>query len=74
MFAAWDPHAEFYVIRFEDDFNFDGLKPLDAPRKFRFETYYGAGSQSEVYKRMQEVGFELKLNQIWVEDDKVWLY
>ena len=74
VFAAWDPHAEFYVVRFEDNYNYDGSKSADEKRQFRFETYYGKGAQEQVYNRLKEVGLTLPLNDVWVDPDKMWLY
>ena len=74
VYAAYDPYAEFYVIRREKDYNYCGWKPEDAPRTFSFETFYGPGAQQEVYKRMKELGFPLTVNKKWVDQDKMWLY
>jgi hypothetical protein len=74
VYAAYDPYAEFYLIRHEKNYNYDGWKPADAPRTFSFETFYGPGAQQEVYKRMKELGFPLTVRKVWIDDDKMWLY
>jgi len=74
VYAAWDPYAEFYVIRHETDYNCDGYKPDNALRTFSFETYYGKGAQKEVFKRCKELGINLRFTQKWVPDDQVYLY
>lgn len=65
VYAAWSPYAEFYMIR-------TGWQ-LDLIGK-GIETYYGQGASDKVYKRCQELGINLSLNQIWVEPDHMWLY
>jgi hypothetical protein len=74
VYAAYDPYAEFYVIRKEINYNFSGWKPPDEARTFEFEVFYGPGSQKQVYKRMQELGVNWQLTDVWVDDNKLWLY
>ena len=63
VYAAWDPYAEFYLITFADS-KFDK----------KFETYYGAGAQIEVQKKLKELGFNLCLHTHWIEPEDMWLY
>lgn len=64
LYAAWLPYAEFYMIT--------GWGFRHLPN--RVETYYGPGSEKIVKKRATELGMVLFEKQVWVEDDKLWLY
>ena len=80
VYAAWDPYAEFYLIRFDQNYNWDGWTEPGVPPMFNFETYYGAGAHNEVIKRIQELGKVYdaikvpKLNNLWVKPEDMWLY
>ena len=65
VYAAWEPYAEFYMIRvgFELELQGHGV-----------ETYYGAGAQELVMKRMVELGYKMNVNKTWVEDEDLWLH
>jgi hypothetical protein len=63
VYAAWHPYAEFYLIR---------TGWWNAPDNI--ETYYGAGAQKLVQKRMKELGMRFNLHQHWVEPEDMWLY
>ena len=70
IYAAWTPHAEFYMIT-------TGWKPLQAGQRINdkfIETYYGAGAQQKVSQRAKELGMPLGTFTSWVDDDKLWLY
>jgi hypothetical protein len=78
IYAAWDPFAEFFLIRYETDYhtnpNYQDDRVKGLPRKFQFETYYGKGADQLVIKRAKELGVKLNLNKVWVEPDHMWLY
>lgn len=59
VYAAWDPYAEFYMI----------TNMRDA-----IETFYGPEAAKKVYNRSKELGQPLNVNQIWVDDEDVWLH
>lgn len=65
VYASYMPLAEFYLIC--TGLNMDGKTP-------RWETYYGAGAEAAVRKRMKELGFPYRLNPLWIDDDDVWLH
>jgi hypothetical protein len=64
VYAAWMPYAEFYMI----------CKGWDHKGDTLVETHYGAGSLEEIKKRARQLKIPLKLNQIWVEPEDMWLY
>lgn len=78
IYAAWDPFAEFFLIRHETDYHTnphwqdDRVKGL--PRKFQFETYYGKQAQKFVLKRAKELGVHLNFNKVWVDSEHMWLH
>lgn len=63
IYAAYQPYAEFYMIKHVD---YQGNAVLD--------TYYGAGAQDRIIKFMVEHNIPVSMNQVWVEDDELWLY
>ena len=79
IYAAWDPYAEFYVIRIDRDYiNLENYKWQEnvekGVRNFEFETYYGPGAGKEVEKRMDQLGIKYILKSYWVEPEDMWLY
>lgn len=78
IYAAWDPYAEFFLIRYETDYRTNPMYQLDrfngVPRKFQMETYYGQGAEKLVKARAKELGVNLHVNNLWVDPDKMWLY
>ena len=58
VWAAWDPYAEFYMI---------------THRMGALETFYGPAAAKKVYKRAKELGVDLVLHTLWVENDEMWL-
>lgn len=73
VYAAWDPYAEFYLIRLEKFYaGYDWS--ITGDRSFQFETYYGPGANKAVKKRMKELNIPVITNQIWVEPEDMWLY
>jgi len=61
VYAAWNPHAEYYLI----------TTPYE---KNTVETYYGAGANAKVIDRLKELGAAVSTNEIWVEPEQMWLY
>jgi len=64
LYAAWCPYAEFYMITHH----------LVLYKKNAVETYYGPGAEEEAYKRALQLGMPIRKNQVWVEDDELWLH
>jgi hypothetical protein len=75
VYAAWDPYAEYFVLRKELEYE-KVAWDVNHVRKFEFETFYGKGAQEALVKRMTELNIVryIKLNKIWVEPEKMWLY
>jgi hypothetical protein len=65
VFAAWLPYAEFYLIR-------KGWE--EEAKGFGWETYYGAGAQQKIQRRLIELNIPYSLSNVWVDDDEMWLY
>jgi hypothetical protein len=63
VYAAWDPYAEFYLI-----------KPPYNLRHLGFETYYGKGALKQVKKRLEELRIPVNFTKYWVEPENMWLY
>ena len=59
LYASWSPYAEFYLIT-------KGLQGV--------ETFYGKRSGELAYKRAKELGMQVSLGKVWVEDSDMWLY
>jgi len=64
VYASWSPYAEFYLITL----------PFFKYRENGFETYYGPGAQEAVQIRMRELNIPFSLNEVWVENEDMWLY
>lgn len=65
VYAAWQPHAEFYLFK----------PPWDMVQTgWGLETYYGANAGDRVFQRLKEFGITLPRNKVWVENDDLWLY
>jgi hypothetical protein len=65
VYAAWDPYAEFYMLRHNWRMTKAG---------YSIETFYGPGAQKNLQKRMKEMDFPFHTNQIWVEPEDMWIY
>lgn len=63
IYAAYEPYAEFYMIKYVDHY---GLSVLD--------TFYGPGSQDKIIKFMVENNIPFSTKKVWVEDEDLWLY
>ena len=65
VYAAWQPHAEFYMIK----------PPWDWLEKgWGLETYYGKLAAKRTYQRMLEFGVKMPTHSYWVENDEMWLH
>lgn len=58
VYAAWYPHAEFYMIIHKQDISL----------------YYGKGSYKAVIEKIKELGLPIGLNKVWVDKEDMWLY
>jgi hypothetical protein len=70
VYAAWTPHAEFYLLT-------TGWYPLKAGQRINdrmIETYYGAGSQKKIIKRTKELNIPINTYKSWVDPQDMWLY
>ena len=38
------------------------------------ETYYGTDAQNKVWSRANELGIKLPFNQVWVDQEDLWLF
>jgi hypothetical protein len=65
VYASYSPYAEFYLIC--TGVISDGKTP-------RWETYYGPGAEEKVKNRMREFKWPYPINQVWVDDEDLWLY
>ena len=65
VYAAWEPYAEFYMIRVGWQLEAQG---------WGVETYYGPGSMNMVVSRCKELSIPICINEQWVEPEDMWLY
>lgn len=65
VYASYSPYAEFYLIC--NGWVPDGKTP-------RMETYYGPGAEAIVRTRMQELNWPYPINQVWVDNEDMWLH
>jgi hypothetical protein len=65
VYAAWQPFAEFYMIR--------PNRALIA-KGYSIETFYGPEASKKLTVRAKHFNVNLKQNKIWVDADKTWLY
>mgnify|MGYP003981185943 CR=1 FL=1 len=68
IYAAYQPFAEFYMAKFPLDWLSEN------PTSLPYVTFYGPNAQTEIFKLAQQWGIKLPLNQLWVEDNEMWLY
>lgn len=64
LYAAYKPYAEFYLITGD---LYVSSTPL-------IETFYGKLAAQRAYERSIQLGMNIGLNKIWVDQDKMWLY
>ena len=78
FYAAWDPYAQFYLIRIEPEHwkNSYSTKANPHKRSFQFETYYGPGSEAIAVNRMKELTPHANFTRYehWIESDDMWLH
>lgn len=75
IYASWCPHAEFYMITAGGDYNNRPRIINGLPYSHRLiETFYGADAQKKVFDRAKELGINLPLHQVWVDQEDLWLY
>jgi hypothetical protein len=75
VYASWAPYAEFYLIT-------TGLKENTPPKIINglsywdknIETFYGPGAQTKVLARAKQLGINLNIHKVWIDDDQQWLY
>ena len=65
VYASYSPYAEFYLIC--NGWVSNGTTP-------RMETYYGPGAEAIVRTRMQELNWPYPTNQVWVDNEDMWLH
>ena len=63
VYASYIPYAEYYLIC-------TGWKDPNNPT---METYYGPGAEYKVMHRMQELNYPYPLNNVWVDNEDLWL-
>jgi hypothetical protein len=65
LYAAWQPYAEFYLVK----------PPWQMLEKgWGLETYYGPQASARAAARLKEFGIDLPKHKVWVEPDELWLY
>jgi len=62
VYAAWDPYAEFYLVR---------IPPYFGGLYGEVLTFYGPGSQQELYLYLKKKNIELPVYQTWVDDEDI---
>jgi len=78
VYAAWDPYAEFYLVTTGPNLKYqkqvvNSNGAVNYTDKF-FETYYGKGAQKQVQSKMKELNIPFVTNEIYVENEYVWLF
>lgn len=65
VYASWQPYAEFYMVK----------PPWEMLQSgWGMETYYGPMASEKVANRMKEFRITLPKNQIWIDNEDLWLY
>jgi hypothetical protein len=65
VYAAYDPYAEFYMIRVGWFLEAQG---------YGAEVYYGQGAMKKVMQRMTELNIPYSTHSQFIEPDNMWLY
>jgi hypothetical protein len=65
IYAAWDPYAEFYIIR---------VGWILEQQGHGVEIYYGPGSMNKMIARAKELGIPISTDKVWIDPDNMWLY
>lgn len=71
LYAAWCPHAEFYMLVTK---NFSKQRKWGETVKPEIETFYGIDANILVQKRMKALNCSISTNMHWVEPEQMWLY
>jgi hypothetical protein len=76
VYAAWDPYAEFYILRTEINHNRDRHNPANDKPIYEFELFYGQGAQARLVNRLKTLNIfhYIKPTDMWIEPEKMWLY
>ena len=64
LYVSWCPYAEFYMITHR------GI--VDNPSNL--ELFYGPMAMENAYKRARQLGMDINLNKVWVDDKDMWLH
>lgn len=65
IYAAYDPYAEFYMIR---------VGWFLEQKGWGAEVYYGPGAQKKVIKRAKELNIPISTHKTWVHPEDMWLF
>lgn len=65
LYASWCPYAEFYML-------LTGWNNIT--KSISVETFYGAGTQEKIQKRIKELNLPIGIKKVYVEESDMWLY
>jgi hypothetical protein len=75
FYASWLPYAEFYMITTGIDYRYEARIINTTPYWERhIELFYGQCAQKNAVKRAKELDIPLCWNEVWVDDELLWLY
>jgi hypothetical protein len=66
VYAAWAPHAEYYLVKTPWSLIQQGQQPI--------WTFYGPKASDRVRAKLAEWGIVIPVQQNWVNDEDMWLY
>jgi hypothetical protein len=79
LYAAWDPHAEFYLLTTGNDYRYrkfiyskDGVERSCDSKNY--ETFYGKNCQKTLLQKIKQYNIPISINKVWVDNDDMWLY
>ena len=58
IYAAWSPYADYYIITYD----------LFLNTPYSMETFYGTNAVNEVYYKSKELGIDLPIKKIWINE------
>lgn len=65
LYAAWQPQAEFYLLK----------PPFHMIEQgWGMETYYGSCAAQRAEARLKEFGISLPKHKVWIDSDDLWLH
>ena len=70
VYAAWLPYAEFYMLLT----GWYPMRPGEYVNQRKIETFYGQGAAKKTYDRAKQLGINLNVGEMWVDNDDLWLY